>query len=96
MASFDGDVLSGAITECLSLRGVEAVSKPVALSSDFADDPVKSAQWRAFIRRTRLDGVSDDLGEVIAIIGDFLSPVLGAISMGKDFKGVWEPPGPWR
>lgn len=93
---FNGDVLSRAITECFSLRGIEAVSKPVALSSDFADDPSKTAQWRAFIRKNRIDSVNDDLGEVINTIGDFLSPVLGAISEGKDFKGVWKPPGPWR
>jgi len=93
---FNGDVLYRAITECFSLRGIEAVSKPVALSSDFADDPSKTAQWRAFIRKNRIDSVNDDLGEVINTIGDFLSPVLGAISEGKDFKGVWKPPGPWR
>ncbi|OFW56420.1 MAG: hypothetical protein A2W01_07645, partial [Candidatus Solincola sediminis] len=93
---FDGDVLSRAITECLSFRGIEAVSKPVALSSDFADDPAKSAQWRAFIRKSRIDGVSDDLGKIITTIADFLTPVLGPISEGKDFKGTWKPPGPWR
>lgn len=93
---FDGDVLSRAIEKCLSLRGVEAVSEPVALSSDFADDPAKSAQWRAFIRKNRIDGVSDDLGEVIKTIAVFLTPVLSAISGRDDFKSTWKPPGPWR
>jgi predicted nucleotidyltransferase component of viral defense system len=93
--TFNGDVLSRAIAECLSLRGVVTVSRPVALSSDFADDPAKSAQWRAFIRKNRLDGVSDDLGGVITAIAGFLAPVLGAISEGNDFGGTWKPPGPW-
>ena len=93
---FDGEILSEAIIECFTRRGVKVVAQPVALSSDFKDDPVKSTQWRAFTRKSRLDEISDDLGEIISAIEDFLTPILSIISEGNDFKGVWKPPGPWR
>ena len=94
--AFDGEVLSRAIIECFIRRGVEAVAEPVALSSEFTDDPAKATQWRAFKRKSRLDGVSDDLADLISAIADFLMPILSAISEGKDFKGSWKPIGPWR
>jgi len=93
---FDGGILSEAINGCLLRRGVEVLTQPVALSSDFTDDPTKAAQWRAFKRKSRLEGVNDNLGEVMSAITDFLTPILSAISEGKDFKGSWKPRGPWR
>jgi predicted nucleotidyltransferase component of viral defense system len=94
--AFVGEVLSRAIIECFIRRGVEAIAEPVALSSEFSDDPAKATQWRAFKRKSRLEGVSDDLADLISAIADFLTPILSAISEGKDFKGRWKPSGPWR
>jgi len=93
---FDGKILSAAIEECFLRRETEAVAEPLALSPEFAGDPVKATQWRAFIKKGRLDGVTDDLEEILSTIASFLTPILRSITEEKDFKHTWKPPGPWK
>jgi predicted nucleotidyltransferase component of viral defense system len=93
---FDGRILSAAIEECFLRREAVAVAEPLALSPEFAGDPAKATQWRAFIRKGRLDGVTEDLEEILSTIASFLTPILRAITEGKDFEYTWKPPGPWK
>ena len=91
---FDGQVLANAIAKTFSNRRTAIVSEPVGLTARFADDPAKEAQWRGFLRKSRLDG-SPDLGEVLSFVASFLEPVAAALSAGESFKGEWKAPGPW-
>jgi hypothetical protein len=91
---FDGHALSRAIAKTFSNRGTTIVAEPVGLTSRFADDPSKKAQWRGFIRRSQL-AVSLDLGEVLLGIRSFLNPVATALSAGRNFSGRWSAHGPW-
>jgi hypothetical protein len=92
--AFDGQVLSNAIAKTFSNRGTTIAPEPIGLTSRFADDPSKKAQWRGFIRRSRLDA-SSDLGEVVHGNAAFLLPIAAALSDGRGFKGKWTFPGPW-
>jgi hypothetical protein len=91
---FDGHTLGNAIAKTFSNRRTTIVSEPVGLTAKFADDPAKKAQWRAFIRKSRLDA-SADLGEVVFAVANFLEPVASALSAERSFSGEWTAPGPW-
>jgi hypothetical protein len=52
--NFDGATLAEAISKTFSTRGTTIQPDPVALTNDFAEDPTKAAQWRGFVRKSRL------------------------------------------
>jgi predicted nucleotidyltransferase component of viral defense system len=91
---FDGETLSNAIGKTFLKRGTTIVPEPVGLTLGFAADPAKDAQWRGFVRKSRLD-VSADLSEVVFDLARFLHPVAAALSARKSFSGRWTAPGPW-
>jgi len=92
---FDGGVLAAAVRETFARRDLEVASRPVALSAEFAADTAKAAQWRGFLRKSRLEGVSSELAEVVAAIAAFLGPVAEVLHEGGAFEGRWKAPGPW-
>ena len=92
--TFGGKTLADAISRTFANRGTELIAKPIALTSAFAQEPGKEAQWRAFLRKTRLEGV--ELSRVIEVLAQFLGPISGALSTGRSFQGTWKPSGPWR
>ena len=53
-------------------------------------------QWAAFIRRTPLRRVEEDLAVVVADIRQFLSPAYLAAASASDFTRAWQPNGPWE
>lgn len=91
---FDGEVLGNAVAKTFSNRGTEIVIDPVGLTAKFAENPEKQAQWRGFIRKSRLDHLPD-LADVISTVGHFLRPVATALAAGHSFSGEWTAPGPW-
>jgi len=93
---FEGQRLAAAIEKIFSTRGTDIQSEPIALTNSFAEDPAKVAQWRGFIRKSRLTNVPQDFGEVIETIGVFLGPVAKTLAAEKPFKAIWRSPGPWR
>jgi hypothetical protein len=93
---FGGKTLAMAITKTFAHRKTGISATPEALTPAFADLPAKQAQWRAFIRRTRLQSPPADFAEVVQTIGGFLQPVVEALAAGKSFGTKWTPPGPWR
>jgi len=93
---FDGTTLSAAISKTFAHRKTAISAEPDAFTPVFADAPAKQAQWRAFIRRTRLESPPADFAEVVKAVSGFLQPVADALAAGKGFGGKWTPPGPWR
>jgi len=91
---FDGETLSSAITKTFSNRGTALVPEAVGLTSRFAEDPTKKAQWRGFVRKSRLD-VSADLSEIVLVLRSFLDPVTLALVAGRKFTGKWATSGHW-
>lgn len=92
---FEGPVLAAAVRETFARRSLEVESSPVALTDEFAADGTKAAQWRGFLRKSRLEGAPSNLGEVVAGIAGFLGPVADALSEGREFVDRWAAPGPW-
>jgi hypothetical protein len=94
---FDGSTLARALRATFQRRQrVLPAELPVALTAAFADDATKQAQWRAFVRRSRLDATTPPLADVVAVVRDFLGPPARAVAAGEAFERVWPASGPWR
>ena len=50
-------------------------SLPVGLTAEFASDGAKQGQWRAFLKRGRLE--APDLAAVVAELAGVVAPLLG-------------------
>ncbi|MFQ5691385.1 MAG: nucleotidyl transferase AbiEii/AbiGii toxin family protein [Gemmatimonadota bacterium] len=92
---FDGEVLASAIRETFTRRDLEVDPRSVALSDEFAADAAKAAQWRGFLRKSRLEGAPSVLAEAVEAVAMFLRPVADALYEGRAFTDRWEAPGPW-
>jgi len=93
----NGKVLSRAIAATFDRRKtILPHETPLALSSDFANDPIKQKQWQAFLNKNRLPITKTTLATVVQMIGAFLLPPTFAIIQNHKFKQVWPPRGPWQ
>ncbi len=94
--AFEGPTLALAILATFQRRLTPLPdSRPLVLTREFLAAPERRTQWRAFLRRGRLDA-PPDAGELAESLQRFLWPVLGAISQGETFAEIWPPGGPWR
>jgi hypothetical protein len=94
--TFDGASLATAIEKTFVHRGTPVTPEPTAFSAAFAADASKVAQWRAFLRKSRLDNAPQELASVTKAIALFLSQPAAAIRDGRPFSQVWPAAGPWR
>lgn len=92
---FEGPILAEPISKTFSTRRTNIQAKPIALARAFGEDPEKTAQWRGFIRKTRLKDVPQNFAEVITAIAAFLTPIAEQMAAGRVFKATWKAPGPW-
>jgi len=92
---FNGKVLGEAIQKTFANRKTELEANPVALSDEFINDAGKIVQWRAFIRRTKIETAPKELEEVVGALRRFLPPIATAILEGKTDGMKWNAPGPW-
>jgi predicted nucleotidyltransferase component of viral defense system len=97
MFEFDGKELTRAVKETFRRRRTEIPKeRPIALSEEFIDQPGRQAQWKAFVRKSRLSRETDTLDVVIPKLREFLAPVLAAAAENKELEAIWKPGGPWR
>ncbi len=95
--SFDGPVLAEAIRATFERRNTALPQEaPIALTTAFAEDPAKQAQWRGFLRRTALAMAPEPFADIQTKVAAFVLPPTKAIADGSAFTGIWEPGGPWR
>jgi hypothetical protein len=92
---FRGSILCQAIGATFERRGTEIPAEPVALTAAFTGDGAKQAQWKAFLRRSGLDG-SLDLATVVTVLREFLLHPLDAVRQGRAFESRRPAGGPWR
>lgn len=93
--SFTGEVLTEAIRVTFERRDTPFSSEtPVALSNEYLRSSDRQAQWKAFLRRSRLDGPKEVL-ELADGLRQFLLPVLDAVFRDNDLSLLWPPGGPW-
>lgn len=94
---FDGRSLAKAIASTFRRRTTHLSGQtPVALTEEFADDPLKSQQWTAFLRRHHLQDPPLTLSQIVPELAQFLLPPSRAAGQATDFARSWTPPGPWR
>jgi len=59
-------------------------------------DPNKTKQWNAFLRKIRANVETVEFDSTIDSILAFLGPVVAAVSQGEPFTDIWTAPGPWN
>jgi hypothetical protein len=88
---FDHGTLRAAIVATFTRRGTTLPEEaPLALTQEFANDAGKITQWKAFLRKNRLE--ADALPVVITRLNDFLMPVLSRHEAGGL---IWRPAEGW-
>jgi Nucleotidyl transferase AbiEii toxin, Type IV TA system len=94
--TFDGPVLAAAISATFARRGTPIPeSAPLALTTEFADDPGKQAEWQGFLKRSKLTGDTLTLHVVIEEQRAFFLPLVEAFNAGTEFVSRWISGGPW-
>ena len=87
---FDFATLRAAIVNTFERRGTTLPRvTPFALTQEFATDPTKQVQWKAFLRKNKLNGTS--LENLITRLSLFLLPVLA--ENGSHL--TWHPDSGW-
>lgn len=93
---FDGRTLAEAVRRTFERRATPLEPAPICLTDEFASDPSKETQWRAFIRRSRLSDAPVDFAHAIQQLRSFLHPLVSHLGAGEDFAMRWPAGGPWR
>ena len=93
--AFDGPALVAGVRATFERRATPFPDGvPLVLTRPFLEDPDRRTQWRAFLRRGRLEGPGDS-GDVADALMLFLGPLLAAAAGGDPFHRRWAPGGPW-
>lgn len=94
--AFDGPPLGQAVLATFRRRRTPLPDDvPLALTGAFVADRDNGKQWQAFLRKNRLGAGGTDLGQVAAVLRDFLLPPARAVGRGEPFNGAWPAAGPW-
>jgi predicted nucleotidyltransferase component of viral defense system len=94
---FDGRTLSDAIEATFARRDTPVPTEPpLAFTDEFSSDRAKQAQWRAFLRRSRLEDMPHALRDVVLLLEGFLMGPARAVARQDDFNSAWPPGGPWQ
>lgn len=87
-SELDGSTLVEALRATFTRRGSALPSvEPVALTPEFAADPTKGRQWRAFLSKSKLPDI--ELPELITALHAFLWPPCLAAAEEKPFELQW-------
>ncbi len=93
--AFQGPALADAVRATFARRRTPFPDgRPLVLTEGFLTAPERTTQWRAFIRRGRLDAPLD-VNDMAASLRRFLEPVLAAAAGNEPLAGTWPPGGPW-
>jgi predicted nucleotidyltransferase component of viral defense system len=93
---FDGNSLVKAIKATFNNRNTDIpLETPLSLTEEFFSNQDKITQWKAFLKRSKLDDVSVDLSQVIDELCKFLLPPTIAVANNIAFNQVWTDGGPW-
>ena len=94
--SFEGKVLRNALENTFARRRtIFPASTPFAFMPAFYEDPRKTVQWTAFMKKSKPDIPVGDLSAVIADIAVFLSPVIESLQSHARFEKAWLPDQGW-
>ena len=93
--NFDGRILADALTQTFARRGrALPVEVPVGLSTEWAGTASQERAWRAFLRRTGLEGPERSFADVVDRLQTFVLPAVAAARTGTQFIEHWPAGGP--
>ncbi len=96
IAAFDGPVLTAALRNTFDRRKrILPDDTPIGLSDTFGADPSKNAQWKGFLRRSRITLTDVELLTTLSTLRLFLLPPYEAVKAGQAFTHRWPENGPW-
>lgn len=95
---FDGSTLVQAIQATFQRRNTSIPTNvPLAMTDEFAHNEDKLVQWSGFIRKGGLDEHKySQLPEILALLKDFLLPVMKAAGNNTDIPHQWPKGGSWQ
>lgn len=94
---FHGPLLAEAIGATFRRRRTPLPTcTPVALTAVFYSDPTKQSQWRAYLRKGRVQGLPPSLNEVAEQVRALVMPILEAHASSRTFNATWSAGGSWR
>ena len=94
---FRGEVVAEAIEATFLQRRTQLPEfTPVALTAAFHSASAKQTQWRAYLRKNRIEGEIPPLDEVTNQIQAFVMPAVDALVAERPFAKRWSPGGPWQ
>ncbi len=93
---FERSTLVAAIRATFERRATPIASEtPVALRATFYADTARAVQWRAYVTRSGMTGVSQDFANVGERIVAFLQPLWEDLNAGGALRGEWTPERGW-
>jgi len=94
---FKGENLSQALIATFDRQKTPIPERtPRGLSTDFAIEPMKRAQWNHFLIQKNVMSLEKDFSEVVESVRKFLMPAARAAAKGESFDKRWPSGGPWR
>lgn len=95
--SFDGDILTKAIKATFKRRKTDLPYEvPIGLTEEFANDSSSAAQWRGFVKKSRLESDPLPLQKIIEELHDFLMPLIDAARESEKFSKKWIAGDSWK
>lgn len=93
-ADFDGNILRQAIQETCNRRRTQLTKEPpFGLTDAFAKDDQKQIQWKAFLRKNKLEALA--MTDVVENLNTFFQPIYLANSDSSALLLYWRAGGPW-
>jgi len=94
---FDGEVLQAAIRATFKRRKTALPTEtPFGLTTEFAADVTKRAQWRAFSTKNKLKVGEANLEILVDAVRVFVMPPATAAYQSNVFAKTWLKGGPWQ
>ncbi len=93
---FRGAVLAEAIRKTFTARNTSVPPDFDSLIHALESDLNKQRQWEAFLTKSEIVDAPWDFADAVSEIRNFLEPVVRSLSEGRDFRGIWQAPGPWN
>ena len=84
---FDGKELLEAVRKTFENRHT-SIAEIVAFEEGFADDSLRQARWKAFVKMKKAM-MSVSLEDTIKVIQKLMQPVANAIIHNEDLNGKW-------
>lgn len=84
---FEGKELMEAVKETFENRHT-SIAEIVAFEDGFADDPLRQARWKSFVKKKKVMRTVS-LKEAIKAIKQFMQPFVDAITRNEKFDGRW-------